>query len=292
MLWQQIINGLSMGAIYALMAVGYSLIYSLMNFTNFAHGIVVTAGAYVGYYVLTYFSSSITVAIGVALVFGLLLSVIIEITTYRPLLLKNARRLFLIIAGLGLSIIAENLIIITLSGRFKAFPNELLKLGSIEVFGLSIGIIDMIVLGISIATLVFVELYVQHTRDGLAIRAASFSLETASIMGINTDLLMIKVFAIAGVLASLAGFFLGMKYTAYPQLGSTLTNKAFISAVLGGLGSLSGAVIGAFILGVMEVLVAGYISSGMRDIFAFALLVIILLIKPTGLMGKSSEDKA
>lgn len=292
MFWQQIINGLSMGAIYALMAVGYSLIYSLMNFTNFAHGIVVTVGAYVGYYVLTYFSTRITVAVGIALAVGMLVSVLIEITTYRPLLLKNARRLFLMIAGLGLSIIAENLIIITLSGRFKAYPNELLKMGTFQVLNVNIGIIDAIVLGISIVALIMVQMYVQYTRDGLAIRAASFSLENASIMGINTDGLMIKVFAIAGILAGIAGFFLGMKYTAYPQLGSTLTNKAFISAVLGGLGSLPGAVLGAFILGVTETLVAGYISSAMRDIFAFALLVVILLIRPSGLMGKSSDDKA
>lgn len=292
MFWQQIINGLSIGAIYALMAVGYSLIYSLMNFTNFAHGIVVTVGAYVGYYVLTYFSTRITVAVGIALAVGMLVSVLIEITTYRPLLLKNARRLFLMIAGLGLSIIAENLIIITLSGRFKAYPNELLKMGTFQVLNVNIGIIDAIVLGISIVALIMVQMYVQYTRDGLAIRAASFSLENASIMGINTDGLMIKVFAIAGILAGIAGFFLGMKYTAYPQLGATLTNKAFISAVLGGLGSLPGAVLGAFILGVTETLVAGYISSAMRDIFAFALLVVILLIRPSGLMGKSSDDKA
>ena len=157
---------------------------------------------------------------------------------------------------------------------------------------LNIGIIDLVILGVSLIGLIALELYIRYSRDGLAIRGAAFSLDHASIMGVNTDGLMIKVFAIAGALAGIAGFFCGIKYTAYPKLGGSLTNKAFISAVLGGLGSLPGAIVGSFILGVLEVIVAGYISSTLRDVFSFSLLVLILLVKPTGLMGKSSEDKA
>ena len=136
------------------------------------------------------------------------------------------------------------------------------------------------------------EVYIRNSRNGLAIRGAAFSLDNAALMGINTDTLMIKVFAIAGALAGIAGFFCGIKYTAYPQLGGMLTNKALISAVLGGLGSLTGSVIGAFLLGIIEVMVSGYISSSLRDVFSFSFLVVILLIRPTGLMGKSSDDKA
>ena len=289
---QQLINGLAIGSVYALMTVGYSLIYSLMSFTNFAHGVVVTVCAYVGYFVLSFFITNIPVGIICALVSGLAVSVIIELSTYRPLLLRNAKRLYLCIAGLGLSIMAENLIIIFLSGRFKSYPAEVLTLGNITVGSATIGIIDLVILGVSVVALAGLEIYIRTSKDGLAIRGASFSLDNASIMGINTDGLMIKVFAIAGALAGVAGFFCGIKYTAYPKLGSSLTNKAFISAVLGGLGSLPGAIVGSFILGVLEVMVAGYVSSTLRDVFSFSLLVVILLVKPTGLMGKSSEDKA
>lgn len=291
MLLQQIINGLSIGSIYALMAVGYSLIYSLMNFTNFAHGIVVTLGAYLGFFVLTKVMPNVAIAFIIALVLGGAISTLIELTTYRPLLLKNAKRLYLVIAGLGLSIIAENLIIVTIDGRFKTYPAELFNTGSIKFFGANIGAIDLQILAISVIALIIVELYINYTKNGLAIRGAAFSLDITSLMGVDVDKLMIKVFFIAGTLAGIAGYFLGIKYTAYPQLGA-LTTKAFISAVLGGLGSLTGSVIGALILGVTETFVSGYISSSLRDIFSFGLLVVILLFRPTGLMGKSSEDKA
>ena len=289
---QQLINGLAIGSVYALMTVGYSLIYSLMSFTNFAHGVVVTISAYIGFFVLTFLTPSIPVGILVSLLGGLVGSVLIELLTYRPLLLRNARRLYLCIAGLGLSIMVENLIIVALSSRFKSYPPEVLSLGSVSLGSANVGIIDLLILGVSLVTLLVLELYIRKSRDGLAIRGAAFSLDHASIMGINTDGLMIKVFAIAGALAGIAGFFCGIKYTAYPKLGGSLTNKSFISAVLGGLGSLPGAILGSFILGILEVLVAGYISSTLRDVFSFSLLVFILLVKPTGLLGKSSEDKA
>jgi len=289
---QQLINGLAIGSVYALMTVGYSLIYSLMSFTNFAHGVVVTVSAYIGFFVLTFFTPSIPLGILVSLLGGLVVSVLIELVTYRPLLLRNARRLYLCIAGLGLSIMVENLIIVTLSGRFKSYPPEVLNLGSVPLGSANVGIIDLLILGVSLVTLLALELYISKSRDGLAIRGAAFSLDHASIMGVNTDGLMIKVFAIAGALAGIAGFFCGIKYTAYPKLGGSLTNKSFISAVLGGLGSLPGAILGSFILGILEVMVAGYISSTLRDVFSFSLLVFILLVKPTGLLGKSSEDKA
>lgn len=289
---QQLINGLAIGSVYALMTVGYSLIYSLMSFTNFAHGVVVTVSAYIGFFVLTFLTPSIPVGILVSLLGGLVVSVAIELLTYRPLLLRSARRLYLCIAGLGLSIMAENLIIVALSGRFKSYPPQVLNLGSVSLGSASVGIIDLLILGVSLVTLLALELYIRKSRDGLAIRGAAFSLDYASIMGINTDGLMIKVFAIAGALAGIAGFFCGIKYTAYPRLGGSLTNKSFISAVLGGLGSLPGAILGSFILGILEVMVAGYVSSTLRDVFSFSLLVFILLVKPTGLLGKSSEDKA
>lgn len=291
MLLQQIVNGLSIGSIYALMAVGYSLIYSLMSFTNFAHGVVVTLGAYFGFYSLTLLSPSISLAFVIALVLGGIISSTIELTTYRPLLRKNSKRSYLVIAGLGIQIIAENLIIILLGGRFKTYPQGLFNTDSINFFGSNIGVIDLYILLLSILLLICVEIYINCTKNGLAIRSAAYSTDITSIMGVDVDKLMIKVFYIAGMLAGIAGYFMGIKYTAYPQL-SALSNKAFISAVLGGLGSLTGSVVGAIILGLLETFVSGYISSSLRDIFSFGLLVLVLLFRPTGIMGKSSDDKA
>jgi len=146
-------------------------------------------------------------------------------------------------------------------------------------FGATFGTIDLIILAVSAVALILVQLFIKKSRAGLAIRGASFSLETASIMGINTQKLIMIVFLIAGALAGLAGALLGAKYTAYPALGTNMANKAFISSVVGGLGSITGAVIGALILGIGEVLISGYLSSAMRDIFSYTLLVIILSVK-------------
>ncbi|MDL2273545.1 branched-chain amino acid ABC transporter permease [Oscillospiraceae bacterium OttesenSCG-928-G22] len=291
MLIQQLINGLSIGSIYALMAVGYSLIYSLLSFTNFAHSITVAVGAYTAYYVLTLFPGAhVVVAILASVLVGGCLAMFIETVAYRPLLNRNAKRIYLLIAGLGISTVGENLIIVTIGGRFKAYPPTF-SIEPVNIFGANVGQVDLVILLVSLIALVLVELLIQKTKIGLAIRGAAFDLNTTSLMGVNVSQLILMVFLIAGSLAGLAGVFLGVKYTAYPAIGA-MTTKAFISAVFGGMGSLPGAMAGAMILGVMESLISGYISSSMRDIFSFSLLVIVLLIRPTGLMGKVSEEKA
>ena len=209
----------------------------------------------------------------------------------RPLLKKKARRIYLLITGLGISTMCENLIIISFSSRFRVYPvnfsNE-----SINLFGASVGQVDLIIFVVSITALVLVELFIRKSRAGLAIRGASFDLDATSLMGVNVQKLILLVFLIAGSLAGLAGALLGAKYTAFPTLGTAMTNKAFISSVFGGLGSIPGAVLGAIILGIGETLISSYISSSMRDIFAYALLVIVLFVRPSGLMGKATEDKA
>lgn len=290
MLIQQLITGLSIGSIYALMAVGYSLIYSLLNFTNFAHSVAVTVGAYASFYYLSLVTDNILLAAICSVVVGGVISMFIERTAYEPLLNKSAKRIYLLIAGLGVSIIGENLIIVLIDGRFKAFPTKFSS-QPITIFGASTDLIDLIILAFSTLALVAVELFIKKTKAGLAIRGAAFDLNATSIMGVNVRKLILIVFLIAGTLAGMAGSFLGIKYTAYPTIGS-LTNKAFISAVFGGLGSIPGAVVGAMVLGISETMISAYVSSSLRDIFSFALLVIILLFRPTGLMGKVSEEKA
>lgn len=288
---QQLLNGLSVGSIYALMAVGYSLVYSLLNFTNFAHSLAVTFGAFAAYFMMTLCFENLYVGIVFAIVLGGILSMIIEQISYRPLLKNNVKRIYLLIAGLGTMTVGENLMIIFFTSRFRSYPVNF-STDMVKIFGASVGQVDLIIFFLSVLALIVVEILIRKTRFGLAIRGASFDLNTAAIMGVNTQKLILFVFLLAGTLAGLAGAFLGAKYTAYPALGSTMTNKAFVSAVLGGLGSIPGAVLGALILGVGETMISGYISSSLRDLFAFALLIIVLIVKPNGLMGKLSDDKA
>lgn len=291
MLLQQLINGLSIGSIYALMAVGYSIVYSILNFTNFAHGLTVTIGAFTAFYILSYVSANLFLSVLIGILAGALLAMLIESAGYRPLLKKNANRLYLLIAGLGITTMCENLIIIIFTSRFHAYPINITHL-SVNILNISVGLIDVAIFIVSMLALIFVSIFIKKTRSGLAIRSASFDLDTTSLMGVNVQKLILTVFIIAGGLAGLAGGLLGAKYTAFPMLGSQITIKAFISSVFGGLGSIPGAVLGAVILGVGETLISAYVSSSLRDIFSFSLLVIILFIRPEGLMGKSSEDKA
>ncbi len=291
MFFQQLVNGLSIGSIYALMAVGYSLIYSLLNFTNFAHSITVTIGAFSAFFFLSSIVQNLYLGILIAVLAAGGLAVVIELLGYRPLLQKKARRIYLLITGLGISTMCENLVIISFSSRFRVYPVNFSS-QSLQILGASIGQIDLIIFIVSMLALIGVELFIRKSRAGLAIRGASFDLDATSIMGVNVQKLILIVFMIAGSLAGLAGALLGAKYTAFPTLGTAMTNKAFISSVFGGLGSIPGAVLGAVLLGIGETMIASYLSSSMRDIFAYLLLVIVLFVRPSGLMGKATEDKA
>ena len=288
---QQLINGLSVGSVYALMAVGYALIFSLLNFTNFAHGVSVTIAAFVAYFFMAFAMESLVWAIVAGIVGAVIVALIIQRVAYRPLIKRNARRIYLMIIGLGVSIIGDNLIIIAFSARFRVYPVNFSS-ESLSIFGANVGIVDLIIFAVSILALLVVDMVIKKTRLGLAIRAASFSLDTTSLMGVNSYKLIFSIFFIAGGLAGVAGTLLGAKYTVYASLGSFFTNKAFICAVIGGLGSLPGAVIGALLLGVSEAMISAYVSTTLRDLFAYMILIAILLIRPSGLMGKSSEDKA
>ena len=291
MFFQQLVNGLSVGSVYALMAVGYALIFSLLNFTNFAHSITVTIGAFTAFFFLMFAMQNLYVAIIMGIVAAAVLAMLIELLAYRPLLKKKTRRVFFMIIGLGISVMGDNLVIIFFSGRFRIYPVNF-STDAINLFGATIGLVDIIIFAFSMVALFLVELFIRKTRVGLAIRSASFDLDTTSLMGVNVLRLILAVFLIAGALAGLAGTLLGAKYTAYPTLGTFMTTKAFICSVFGGLGSLPGAVLGALILGVSETMISGYISSSFRDLFSYVVLILVLLVRPSGLMGKSAEEKA
>jgi len=290
MFLQQLINGLSIGSVYALMAVGFSLVYSIMNFSNFAHGGVIMFGSYFGFFFMTLFGLPFIPAFILAILSAGLLAVAVERIAYRPLRHRKAPFLYLIIAAMGISIFLENFVIATIGPAFRTYP-QVFSPVPIQIGELSIGRIDLMMFVISSAFLAFLVWILDYTKIGKAIQATAYNAKGSALMGINTDRIVMIVFLLGGLLAGAAGMLFGMRYTVYPQIG-IITNKAFIGAVFGGLGSVQGAVIGSLLLGVLETFVAGYVSSAFRDLVSFTLLILVLVFRPTGLMGKVTEDKA
>jgi branched-chain amino acid transport system permease protein len=221
---------------------------------------------------------------------GVLIATIADKLAYKSIRARGSPTLYFIIASMGMAILIDNLIIATIGPRFRSYP-QIFKVTSIDVGGVTISTMDLVAAAIAAVMLVILVFIINKTKQGIAIRAASYDLDAIGLMGVNTNLLISIVFFIAGSLAGLAGFFLGMKYTVYPTLGSMITNKAYVAAVFGGLGSLPGAVIGSILLGIFEMMISGYVSSSARDIFVYLLLIIILLYKPTGILGVKREDK-
>ncbi|QHI71155.1 branched-chain amino acid ABC transporter permease [Aminipila terrae] len=287
---QQLINGLSIGSIYALMAVGYSLVYSILNFSNFAHGGVIMLGAYIGLYALHLLPNSFLGALVIAAFGAGLIAVVLEKVAYSPLRKRNAPSLYFIISAMGASIFLENLVIATIGPTFKTYPQIFnpvpFTFGNISVS--RIDVLMFVIAAISLAILVFI---IEKTKVGLAIRACSYSSRGSNLMGVNVNRIIFVIFLLGGMLAGVAGMLFGMKYTVYPQIG-VITNKSFIAAVFGGLGSLPGAVVGSLLLGLIETLSSAYIASQYRDLIAFTLLIVVLVIRPSGIMGKITEDKA
>ena len=247
-------------------------------------------GAYFGFFFMTFYKIPFWAAFIFSTLCTGLLAFIIEQIAYKPLRQRNAPFLYFIISAMGVSIFLENIVIATIGPTFRTypsvFPSQPFMLGTIAV-----GRIDCIMFIISAACLGLLVYFLDYTKMGKAIQAVSYNIKASSLMGINIEFIMITVFVTGGVLAGVAGVLFGMKYTVYPQIGM-ITLKSFIAAVFGGLGSIPGALIGSVLLGIMETITSGYISSQYRDLIAFILLLLILIIRPMGLMGKTAQDKA
>ena len=288
---QQIINGLSLGSVYALIAVGYSLVYSILLFSNFAHGGFLVVGGYACYYLLTQWGYNVVFSMLGALLASGITAILTELLAYEPIRKKTPITLYLLIASMGVNIIIENLFVVTVGGRIKALPQNTFPTGIFDLGnGITLSASDLLSLITAIIFLSMLQIFLHRTKWGLAIRAAACDIKTAGLMGVNVTFLICIVFFVAGMLAAVGGIFLSVRYSLYPQLGN-ITTKAFIAAVIGGLGSLPGAVVGSLILGLAEMLTAGFISSQMRDLVVYSLLVIMLLIRPAGFFGKKLIEK-
>ena len=291
---QGIANALSLGSLYSLVAIGYTMVYGILRLINFAHGEVFMMAMYFVFYVTTLFQAPWYIAFIAGIVGIALLGIVIERAAYKPL--RNAPRISVLISAIGVSYLLQNLAVVCFSGIPKQFPSVPLFQDVIIVGGVHIQrmvIIVPIITAILVAALLYL---VNHTKMGIAMRAASRDFDTSRLMGINVNRVISITFCIGSLLAAVGAIMWGLKYPKIePYVGVMPGLKCFIAAVLGGIGSIGGAVIGAFLLGFIEIMLVLFLPglSGYKDAFAFVLLIIILLVKPTGLLGdKAGIDKA
>ncbi|MEI6344637.1 MAG: branched-chain amino acid ABC transporter permease [Verrucomicrobiota bacterium] len=294
---QQLINGLSLGAIYALIALGYSMVYGLLKFINFAHGDVLMVGAFAGFFATPFvrrflpdpWMSTAAVIIW-AMVVCALLGVIIERLAYRPL--RNQPKLAVLITSIGVSLLLSYGGQLLFGVNQKGFPDLLPPINIALGAGVSVSGNHLLVIVVTLGLLVSLRQIVMRTRFGLALRALSQNRDAAALMGVHNDAVISLTFALGSALAGAAGVLYAMNiHSIEPLMGTLPGIKAFVAAVLGGIGSLPGAVMGGLILGLSECLLGGSCLSSYRDAIAFGLLILILLLRPSGLFGTSASEK-
>jgi branched-chain amino acid transport system permease protein len=292
---QQLVNGLSLGSIYALIALGYTMVYGVLRLINFAHGDVYMVGAYTGYYLSRKLkgdepslAGALLVMLGAMLVCAVL-GVVIERFAYRPV--RRAARLTLLITAIGVSLFLENGAQLVFGADPKFFPS-LAPRADFIVGGVRLTSEQLTVIAVSFLLMILLRLFILKTRTGKAMRAVSFNLDAAKLMGISTDRIIAITFALGSALAAAAGVLIGMQIPKIdPLMGIIYGLKAFVAAVLGGIGNIPGAVIGGLLIGTSEVMVVGYLSSTFRDAIAFGILILVLLLRPQGIFGRVEKEK-
>lgn len=286
---QQIVNGLALGFIYALIALGYTLVYGIIKLINFAHGDILMVGTYVAFFCYTLFGLGFVPSLIISMVACAILGVVIERVAYKPL--RESPRIAALITAIGVSFLLENAFQLFFGPQQRSFP-EFIKTREYDLSGVIITNQQLIVIGLSILLMLFLEWIVMRTRAGMAMRAVSFDKDASRLMGINVDNTISFTFMLGASLAAAAGILLGMYYQQFdPLMGFIPGLKAFIAAVIGGIGSIPGALAGGVLLGITEVLVVSLGYSTLKDGVAFTLLIIVLLVRPTGIFGEKEVEK-
>lgn len=294
---QHIINGLSLGSIYALIALGYTMVYGILQLINFAHSDVYMVGAFASYYAARLAGISNQPGVGTLVVLLLtamvacsLLGLTIERLAYRPL--RKAPKLNILITAIGISLFLQYSGQVVFGADPKVFPSVIEDSVIAEFAGVQLKSLDVAVLVVTILMMLALNFLIYKTKIGKAMRAVSTNMAVASLMGVNTDRIIAFTFIVGSSLAGVGSVLVGMKYPKIdPLMGMMIGLKAFVAAVLGGIGSIGGAVIGALIMGLSEEMVVGYLSSTYRDALAFGILILILIFKPAGLLGKNRVEK-
>lgn len=287
---QQLVNGISLGSIYALIALGYTMVYGIIKLINFAHGDVFMIGAFIGFYAVTAFGLSFFPALLLAMTICALFGVTIERIAYKPL--RNATRIAALITAIGVSLFIEYGTIYIRGAQPVSYPRGVLPSKSIDLFGATVSTQSLLILTVSVVLMILLQFIVHKTKTGKAMRAVSFDTDAARLMGINVNNTISATFAIGSALAGAAGVIFGIYYIKIgPLMGIIPGIKAFVAAVLGGIGIIPGAMVGGLFLGVLETLVSAAGFSMWRDGVVFVVLILILIFKPAGLFGKNIKEK-
>ena len=305
---QQLVNGVTLGGMYALIALGYTLVYGILLMINFAHSEMFMLGAYVGLGVLTLLSNPAVpastfftgstfgiiclylITFAVAMVAIGIVGVVIERLAYRPL--RNAPRLAPLISAIGVSIFLQNAVLLWVDSSAIPYPQLFPVETVVSIGSASINTLQLLIIFTSVALLVILDTFISRTRIGKAMRATSQDREAAGLMGIDINRTVALAFLIGPALGAVAGIFHGMYYGAIIfSMGFIPGIKSFTAAVLGGIGNLRGAMLGGFVLGIVESLGAGFLSTGYKDVIAFAILILVLIFRPGGLLGESVVEK-
>ena len=286
---QTLISGLSLGSIYALIALGYTMVYGIAKMLNFAHGDIIMVGAYAVITAVFTMGLPPFIAILISIALCALLGIVIEFLAYRPL--RQAQPLAVLITAIGVSYLLQNLALLIYGSEQKAFPT-IVALPTVHIGGVYIDGITLATLVVTAVIMVALSLFINKTRMGKAMRAVSEDKEAAELMGISVNRTITVTFAIGSALAGVAALFYGAAYTYIrPTTGAMPGIKAFTAAVFGGIGSIPGAMLGGILLGVIEQLSKTYISTLWADAIVFGVLVVVLVVKPTGLLGKKISEK-
>lgn len=288
--FQQMINGLSLGSIYALTALGYTMVYGIIKLINFAHGDVYMLGAFIAFYATTFFHLNFFVALVLAMVLCGILGVLIEKIAYRPL--RHATRISALITAMGVSYILEYTTQLFAGSEVKTFPSGLMSETAFTFGGVRITMQQIYIFAITIGLMILLSYIVKKTKMGRAMRAVSVDECAAQLMGINVDQTISFTFFLGSALAGVAGVLVGVYYNSInPLMGMAPGLKAFIAAVFGGIGSVPGAMIGGVFIGIAETFVTAYGSSLYKDAIVYILLILVLILKPDGLLGKNVKEK-
>ncbi len=297
---EQIINGLTIGSFYALIALGYSMVYGILKLINFAHGDFFTLGSYAGYTVLVFASAALTsyfgiwgmilIAMLVAAISVALVGIIVERMAYRPIYASG--RLPAVVSALGASIVLQNSIMIFWGPRYQAYPAALIPNIPLQIFGFNISLLQLLILLTSFILMLSLYYVIQKTTFGAAIRATALDRDTAALMGINFNKVILFIFILGPALGAITGVMVGMYYRQISfTMGWNYGLKAFTATILGGIGNLPGAMLGGLILGTLEMLGGAYISSAWKDVFVFLILILVLIFRPTGILGEKIAEK-
>lgn len=288
---QQLVNGLSLGSIYALIALGYTMIYGIIQLINFAHGDVYMVGAYVGYFSMAHLHLGFIPSLVLAMVVCSILGVVIERVAYKPL--RKSTRIAVLITAIGMSLLLEYTMMYFAGAEVRSYPELPAAMSKTwQLGGVTITSLQVIIIAISVALMIALQFIVRRTKLGKAMRAVSQDADAAKLMGISVDNTISFTFAIGSALAGAAGVLVGVYYNSInPLMGIMPGLKAFVAAVLGGIGLIPGALLGGYLIGLVETIASGLGWSTFRDAVVFGILILVLIIRPNGVLGKNQREK-